>query len=188
MKKNGFAPVLILISVLLVVVGGYYFFTKTKTTQESSTWKTYTSGDGEHSFDYPSDWKLIDRSKNVDYDGGFFKEDIELSKGKYIFKSFNPSPTTPALCLFDNEKSEAPSINVSDSIEFSGADIAVYRVGKVGQDLDKGITRWVICKKFGEDFTTISMFGDAGFETPVDYDVQVLETIRKIISSFKSTK
>lgn len=195
MRQKGFAPLLIILAGVVIVAAAFFapkLLNKTPSptqapeTNAPVTIINFSTTDGKYSFDYPSDWSLNDKSGWVTYEGGFYKDDIEISKGDYIFETYDPSPSTPSECLFNGEESMGPSISVSNYEELTASNGKVLRIGQF--EGGSGEIRWVVCQKNGKYFDTVSLIGSTGFTTPKDFDPRIVNKIKDIVISFKKLK
>jgi hypothetical protein len=156
-------------------------------------WKKYITKDQKYSLYYPSDWTLTDASKDVDlYNDGKiqFQEDISISKGTYVFKSYNPLAWGPGICLYpDSPPFDGPGGGdiIENYIEVKGNDGTYRRPEQSTYDIpQQSKLRWFICKE--EDtkvFTSVSVFGSTYYDTPTSYDKNMLIIMDQILESVK---
>jgi hypothetical protein len=214
MKNNtnskGFVPIIIILIVLSLIAGAYYFGTLKNKSSETSIytpestkpsmdltadWKTYITKDGVFSFKYPTDWNLVDDSKNVDlYNDGKlqFQQNITISKGEYKFTSYNPLAWGPSACVFpDGPEFEGSFIKFDEYTEVKGM-ISTYRRAKreLPTEVKADNQGWTICSQemTSETFVTVAWFGTASYQTPLNYDQNILKIMDQILASLKTLK
>ncbi len=164
--------------------------TPTLTPDSTANWKTYIIKDGKSSIKYPESWVLEDKSKEVDLykDGNIqLSQDISISKNGHVFRSYNPMAWGPDVCRFpDSPPSEIPSDKFKDFVEIKAAEFT-FRRPKTTESASTNNLIWTICKKEPnlEMFSTAAGFGKTWYETPINYDKELLSILDQILSTFK---
>lgn len=156
-------------------------------------WKKYITKDNKYLLYYPPDWILTDKSEDVDLykDGNVkFQENIIISKGEYIFTSYDPLAWGPNVCLYpDSPSFEGPGSEnrIEKYLEIKGNDGTYRREEKSDYSIPQSKLRWFICKK-GEDgfFTGVAGFGSTYYDTPTTYDSNILIILDEILASLKT--
>lgn len=164
------------------------------TPDETATWRTYISQDGKYTLKYPQDWVLEDNSRYVDIyqDKNFaFQHEILISKNKHIFKSYNPLASGPWICIYSDSSSvEGPQERYGDYTEIKNSH-TIYRRSKDPVQESDNVIKWEICKKdetSSDNFSIVAGFGYISYETPIQYDTQLLQTMDQILMTFKQLK
>jgi len=155
-------------------------------------WKKYITKDQKYSLYYPSDWMLDDQSKDVDlYNDGKiqFRHDISISKGTYVFKSYNPLAWGPGICMYpDSPPFDGPGGGdiTENYVEVKGNDGTYRRPEQSTYQVPPSKLRWFICKKEDNNaFTSVSVFGSTWYDTPPSYDKNMLIIMDQILESIK---
>jgi len=172
------------------------------TTDPFANWKTYVTKDSKHSFRYPPDWIIEDKSKEVDLyqDGNLqLQHDILISKDDYSIKSYNPLAWGPGVCIFSdhedfdksfpNDEMQNASKCPGDFVEFDGTEFTYRRYQYPDQQgIDTEII-WSIYSKSSQSdqFVSASAFGITSFVSPTNYDPLILTTMDQILSTFQAS-
>lgn len=159
--------------------------------------KSYTTKVGEYTISYPEGWVLVDQSKWVDiYDNGKpqFQHDVSISKDSHVIRSYDPIAFSPGECYFrDDEPRSYPGIEdykVSDDmwdyVEIKNSDIYFRRQksGEITTVNKKNILKWGICVGKTGGFMPLPGFGNLWYETPVNYNPEIIKEMDQIIVTF----
>jgi hypothetical protein len=174
--------------IILQILSTFRFFDN-EDQSDTSTWITFITKDNKYSIKYPSDWVLEDKSEEIDLygDGNTqLAHEIIISKNNHKFISRNPLAWSPSVCLYpDSQPYNGPSEIYQDFVEMKNQN-NVYRRPRRSTYQTQNTLSWTICKMETNtnNFTTYSGFGVAWYETPMQYNEQILETLDQILSTF----
>jgi hypothetical protein len=163
-------------------------------------WKTYISQNDVYKLEHPADWSIKDDSKYITINGDgsdTFVHKVTISKKSHSFLSYQPPAWSPTICLFPDSKNsqgEVMSLNFHDYMEVSTSNTK-YRISKndgvtSNLNLENNRLKWTICSKNedGDYFSTSSPMGKVWFETPKDYDQELVETMMQILKTYTKIK
>ena len=151
-------------------------------------WQTVKLKNQVSTISTPASWQVIDNSVQTDLnqDGNLtWLQKVQVKNGDYQIASENPGNWGPHGCYFPDSKEYADEIVYGDKyasyIEFASEKATCRRTQANTQSIQGKITWGVCCKTSGNDFSNLAGFGGVSYESPANYEEEILRTMDQIV-------